>query len=98
MMLTLNPNLYYILLRKLVERRYRDKVRARLDILYSKVPALESSYPCTLEVEQSPRTLNGSPKAVVIAEAVRYTEQRLRRPTTRVHAAAGGNSSCLRVG
>jgi hypothetical protein len=58
-----------------VERRYRDKMKAQLDSLYSKLPALKSSYPCTLEVEESPRTLKGPPKAVVIAGAVRYIEQ-----------------------
>lgn len=60
---------------KLVERRYRDKVKAQLDVLYSRIPALKLSYPCVLEVEGSPRTLKGPPKAVVIAGAVRYIEQ-----------------------
>lgn len=60
---------------KLVERRYRDKVKAQLDVLYSRIPALKANYPCTPEVEESPRTLKGPPKAVVIAGAVRYIEQ-----------------------
>lgn len=60
---------------KFVERRYRDKMKAHLDILCSKLPALKSSYPCTLEVEESPRTFKGPPKAAVIAGAVRYIEQ-----------------------
>lgn len=60
---------------KLVERRYRDKVKAQLDVLYSRIPALKLSYPCILEVEGSPKTLKCPPKAVVIAGAVRYIEQ-----------------------
>lgn len=60
---------------KLVERRYRDKMKAQLDILYSKLPALRSSYPCTLEVEESLGISKGPPKAVVIAGAVKYIEQ-----------------------
>ena len=60
---------------KLVERRYRDKVKAQLDVLYSRIPALKLSYPCILEIEGSPRSLKGAPKAVVIAGAVRYIEQ-----------------------
>lgn len=60
---------------KIVERRYRDKMNAQLDILYSKLPALGSSFPCALEIEDSTASPKSPPKAVIISGAVRYIDQ-----------------------
>lgn len=60
---------------KLVERRYRDKMKAHLDTLSSKIPAIQLSYPCAFDFEDSPGGLKGPPKAVIIAGAIKYIEE-----------------------
>ncbi|OQN95286.1 hypothetical protein B0A48_18649 [Cryoendolithus antarcticus] len=58
-----------------VERRYRDKLRSQLDALTSKVPVLKESYPCSLDIEDSSRSMKGPSKAVVISAATKHIER-----------------------
>ncbi|KAK6433567.1 hypothetical protein LTR95_010257 [Oleoguttula sp. CCFEE 5521] len=58
-----------------VERRYRNNIRSQLDALTSKVPVLKESYPCSLDIEDSSRSMKGPSKAVVISAATRYIER-----------------------
>jgi hypothetical protein len=60
---------------KLVERRYRNKMKTHLDTLSSRIPAIRSSYPFTLEVEETPGSSKGPPKATIIAGAINYIEE-----------------------
>ncbi|KAK5130944.1 hypothetical protein LTR08_001547 [Meristemomyces frigidus] len=60
---------------KLVERRYRDNLKAHLDRLTMKLPLVKDSYACFLDIEDSERAVKGPSKAVVIAAASQYIEQ-----------------------
>lgn len=60
---------------KVVERRYRDKMKDQMELLAAKVPAISLNYPSLGEVEDAPKSLRGPPKAVIIAGAVRYIER-----------------------